>query len=71
MWYPGSGMVLDCIDYRSLPPFLLLFISKDVLLLLFIKSLCVRYIICYWFKYPHFCSCKSWLEGGLDTVLHV
>ena len=21
--YPGSGMVLDCIDVRSLPPFLL------------------------------------------------
>ena len=23
MWYPGSGVVLDCIDYGSLPPFLL------------------------------------------------
>ena len=24
MWYPGSGVVLDCIDSSSLPPFLLL-----------------------------------------------
>ena len=24
MWFPGSGVVLDCIDSRSLPPFLLL-----------------------------------------------
>ena len=24
MWYPGSGVVLDCIVSRSLPPFLLL-----------------------------------------------
>ena len=63
--------LLDCNDSWSLPPFLLLSISKDVLLLLFIKSLCVRYILCYWFKYPHFCSCKSCLEWGLDTVLHV
>ena len=23
MWYPGSGVVLDCIDSLSLPPFLL------------------------------------------------
>ena len=23
MWYPGSGEVLDCIDARSLPPYLL------------------------------------------------
>ena len=23
MWYPGSGVVLDCIDSWSLPPFLL------------------------------------------------
>ena len=23
MWYPGSGVVLGCIDSRSLPPFLL------------------------------------------------
>ena len=23
MWYPGSGVVLDCIDSSSLPPFLL------------------------------------------------
>ena len=23
-----------------------------------------------WFKYPHFCTCKTWLEGagGLDAV---
>ena len=25
MWYPGSGVVLDCIDSRSLPPSLLWF----------------------------------------------
>ena len=23
MWYPGSGVVLDCVVSRSLPPFLL------------------------------------------------
>ena len=23
MWYPGLGVVLDCIDSKSLPPFLL------------------------------------------------
>ena len=23
LWYPGSGMVLDCIDYSFLPSFLL------------------------------------------------
>ena len=23
MWYPGSGVILDCFDSRSLPPFLL------------------------------------------------
>ena len=22
-WYPGSGVVLDCIDFRSLHPYLL------------------------------------------------
>ena len=25
-WYPGSGVVLDCIDSRSLHPYLLLFL---------------------------------------------
>ena len=24
LWYPGSGLVLGCIDSRSLPPFLLM-----------------------------------------------
>ena len=26
-WYPGSGVLLDCIDSRSLPPFLLVLTS--------------------------------------------
>ena len=28
MWYPGSGVALDCIDSFSLPPFLLWNCSK-------------------------------------------
>ena len=27
-WYPGSGVVLDCIDSRSLHPYLLTFSTK-------------------------------------------
>ena len=29
MWYPGSGVVLDCIDAGSLPPFLL-FLKRNI-----------------------------------------
>ena len=37
VWYPGSGVVLDCIDSWSLPPFLLLYNLNDFLLLIFIS----------------------------------
>ena len=29
-WYPGSGVVLDCIDSESLPSFLLLFLVQSL-----------------------------------------
>ena len=29
-WYPGSGVVLDCIDSSSLHPYLLPFLDEDV-----------------------------------------
>ena len=30
MWYPGSGVVLDCIDVLSLPSFLILIAKMGV-----------------------------------------
>ena len=29
LWCPGSGVVLDCIDFRSLPPYLLSFLTQE------------------------------------------
>ena len=41
-WYPGSGVVLDCIDSCSLPSFLLYFFSFFSLFSLFSLYLAVR-----------------------------
>ena len=38
-WYPGSGVVLDCIDSWSLQPYLLLYISKTVKIFQFTKKM--------------------------------
>ena len=30
IWYPGSGVVLDCIESRSLPPFLVCYLQTQM-----------------------------------------
>ena len=39
-WYPGSGMVLDCIDFLSLHPYLLCFKKFTTLTMDFRAKFC-------------------------------
>ena len=46
MWYPVSGVILDCIDSRSLPP-LLLSIAALEEMLRFIKTIAAENLILF------------------------
>ena len=58
-WYPGSGVVLDCIDSWSLHPYLLpLFVSFFSFELQFVermRSSGLKQYLLYWFRW--FCCC--------------
>ena len=50
-WYPGSGVVLDCIDSWSVPPFLFCRVSHWTVALWWWWVLCILYGHSWWIFY--------------------
>ena len=62
MWYPGSGVVLDCIVSRSLPPFLLWPIIRHLATLVTKAWTFKEFFLCICDEYQNLVLAHVWIK---------